>query len=283
MSESKAVAPVKSIDRDIQQYINWLESIPSIIRTSIGKNPKSAVDTLRKIELLEVSARKAKISEVMSKAARIRIETIREIGKYIIKHKTLGKKSGDDEFVIKDIGLTKNESSLWQKVGALEAYHWEYVIGASTSLSYCAKEYDRYDRIKTMLESNKVKDVGGKLKQYILDGFSPWVAECKLKEVDEDKDLKKDMSEFTGKENKEDSIDSDKPVSAEKRLSEDLHILSNNTEDIIKYYDDVAAFLKRTKSLSKEQYATILSCVKKLNDRFEKVKEGTKVLKERIK
>ncbi len=281
--KENALVPKAPIDKQLEASIAWLDTVVAEVKKKINDDPKTVVNTIKQIEVYEMGAKRAKVTELVHKAAEARLQLSRELGLYLIKHATPGG-GGLKQSVLKTLGLSYNESTTFKRIASLTEYHWSYAIQHFPSLNGCVKEYERYEALKTMLETNKVKDKDAKLKEYILSGVSAFKAENELKNGkldDED-----DEEWCDGEADDEEDEVKRKPTSKEKQkdamLRENIAILEKNAKDIGEYFDNLTRFLTTTKSCTKLQYKAIVENIKIIKEKADKVFEGTKALKERI-
>jgi len=290
MSKDVALTDKISISKQVALSLEWLKAVPDQVHQIINDDPKQAVDALRRVEMLEVSAKKIKLNEVSSNAALARFTIMREVGAYLLRNAGTNKGGKDaPPSILKRIGLTSHESVDCQKIAGLEEYHWEYALKACNTVKGLVGEADRYVTLKGMIDATKLKHKDVKLKQFVLDGLSPFYAEQtlknELKPVTSDAPVDGDDDDWdsihSGKENDEDEVPA-KLKGKQKMSDKDIDILESNIIDIAEYFGNFISFLENAKSLTQEQYERIVKGVSDLNKRMVSVKEATKAVREKI-
>jgi len=225
----------------------------------------------------------------MKKAATTRLVLIREVGCYI---KEIKPKNGDNSGWVKTMGLTLNESSIYQKFATLEDYHWNYVIGINDSVRGVLRECERYKEIKEIIDGTKLKDKDVKLQEFILSGLSPFMVDVTLKnkkagKIVEDIDDAGDDVEWggthTGMENDDDvEVDDDSAEDAKPLDSSDIAILASNVKDISGYFGNFVTFMDSTVSLTAKDYSEIIKNIKILTTQMNALVASAKRLKDKV-
>jgi len=222
------------------------------------------------------------MDQIVKQAAVTKLKVIREIGLFLKKEIKKGGKEG----VLEQVGLTRRESSEFQQVAAIEDYHWTYVLESFTQMKQVIREYERAKGLREMIESNKIKNPKEALKNYIINGKSVVMAEFDLK--DEGIKHSADMTPAENDDDKEWSSDAEEPVKvtmkrtpADKQASEYV-LFESNIKHIVSCLDTFSPMLDNVKSISREQYAGLLSSVKLLKESLANVIESIKEAKPKV-
>ena len=275
---SKELVKLPQIDTQVARTLEWLEDIPKLATAKIKEDPKYVMGLIKQTELIEIAAKKAKISEVTHTASIAKMNMIRVVGKFLCDSEVHKNKGASATKLLPSLGISKDESSKYQRVARITSYHWTYVLSHSPNINAALREYDRYEKLKVVLVNNKIKEAEQEsmLKTFVLGGLSPFMAECQIKNANSKEEEEEEEAEADEKEEEE-----DRPIRKD-RLDSNISMLAKNVVDINNYLDNLAKFIHATKELSAEQYKTIVKNVKSLNESMSDVNEMTKQLKSRI-
>lgn len=276
---------IVSLDKRVDSYIEWMNSIPSMMKEYLKQdNPEEALKLIRKIELIEVGAQKVKLSEVTKKAAITRLTLMREMGSFLKRR--ISKGGAIKENVLGRIGISKRESVTYQKLADMPEFHWNHAMDIKPSVGYLLRECDRADSIKEIItklkmpkkfDSAKIETI---FKNLIEKNFQPFAAETLLREQLK---LKTDDVELDYELDGEEAEEDIEAGYVEMLEASDIEIFKKNSKDISDYFKTFIELMSKLKSIKKQQFRVIKKSVELVANKLEEVLLAFNELEERIK
>lgn len=267
---------IRVVENQVSEYIDWLKSLPDMVRETLEENPKQAVHLLKKIEILETSAKKVKMVEVVKNAAVTKMQIVRQIGGYIIKQV---KDSGRTEKnFLGSIGLDKLEAARYRKVASIPDWAWKHTLDVSPTINGAIKEHERYLELKTLIDGAKVKEKEKLLKDYVLQGYKPMAVEAKLREQAKVKSTKSsikeanerveaerdDDTEWTKEFSEHDNPETEEEDTVTRLLTMDEDNFKTfvlNANELIKWADNFKSYCASIDTFTKKHYNGIMKTV----------------------
>lgn len=277
---------IVSLDKRVDSYIEWMNSIPSMMKNYLKQdNPEEALKLIRKIELIEVGAQKVKLSEVTKKAAITRLTLMREMGAFLKRRVSQGG-SYTRESVLGQIGISKRESVIYQKLADMPEFHWNHAMDIKPSVGYLLRECDRADSLKEIItklkmpkkfDSAKIEAI---FKNLIEKNFQPFAAETLLREQLK---LKTDDVELDYELDGEEAEEDIEAGYAEMLEASDIEIFKKNSKDISDYFKTFIELMSKLKSIKKQQFRVIKKSVESVKEKLDEVLVAFNELEKRIK
>ncbi|MBT3367839.1 MAG: hypothetical protein HN416_11845 [Nitrospina sp.] len=190
--ENREITKRADFQIQAEDAIIWLESVPAQLKDLTIDSLPNAYKRLAQIKILEAAANRFRIQKIQKAAGRAKCECARAIGKVLLtmeKNKGAAQKRTTrsiETTTLADLGITKDESSKWQKIAKIPEYAYQYGLNRPLipSISTLIEDVNRYFEIKSAVIA--VKASKAELKRFIMEGYLYQTVVEELSQSDED-------------------------------------------------------------------------------------------------
>jgi hypothetical protein len=242
------------VDIDMQKTVNFLEESRKVVRSLFEQNPKLAIQALNQVSAIEAMSHKIKLDELQQQAMISKVSMQREIGTLLMPLVKRGPKLNNSKNPsLKDLGISEDESKVWQKYATLPEYAWNFALKQQLfpRKTYLLTEIKRFVEIRDyldMMEDVRVDQLA--LKEYFVKGYVLADVKADLEQNDIQTKSERKAKSSVGKQawKYEQESQEEEEVVDDSIVENMVDLLVANSEAFEHIVDESVAFFEQIKS-----------------------------------